>query len=167
MQLILMRHALAEERSERWPDDSLRPLTSEGERKHRLVSAALRRMDVTFDTLISSPLTRARQTADITAEVYGRKDAVIESDALGRGYSVEALAEFLGGFDDDSTLLCVGHEPDLSGFSAHLLHRSGDVSIEFKKSGVMGLAISGAVRPGAAMLLYFFKPGHLARLGRK
>ena len=77
MELVLMRHAIAEERSDRWPDDGKRPLTKEGERKHRAVSEALRRMGVTFDEILSSPLVRARQTAEITARAYGWSRPVV------------------------------------------------------------------------------------------
>ena len=169
MNLILMRHAIAEQRSaSRYPDDALRPLAKAGQKKHRAVSVALQRMGVDFDEILSSPLVRARQTAEITARVYGWTSEIVETDALGHGYSVEALAGFLNDRDPEATLLCVGHEPDISDFSAHLLHASGDVAIDFKKSGVIGLAVNGEVRPGAATLLYFLKPGHMAQLaGRK
>ena len=65
-----MRHAHAGEAdSRRWPGDRLRPLSDKGRRKHAVVADALRRMGVRFDRLLSSPLVRARQTADITAAV--------------------------------------------------------------------------------------------------
>ena len=85
MQLILMRHALAEERSDRWPDDGKRPLTKEGERKHRSISEALRRMGVAFDEILSSPLVRARQTADITARAYAWSRPSVVSPIPRRG----------------------------------------------------------------------------------
>ena len=166
MQLILMRHAIAEERSDRWPDDGKRPLTREGERKHRTVSEALRRMGVTFDEILSSPLVRARQTADITARVYGWKGSIVEAEELGYGFSFPALAARLDRFDGGASILCVGHEPDLSRFAARLLHGSGDVQIEFKKSGVLGLDLQHRVQPGSATLLWCLKPGHLARLAK-
>jgi phosphohistidine phosphatase len=166
MKLILMRHALAEERSERYPDDAARPLTKDGEKKHRLVSEGLRRMGVAFDELASSPLVRARQTAEITARAYEWQEEITETDVLGRGFSVPAATRFLEGFDPGSTLLCVGHEPDLSTLSARLLHSSGEVEIDFKKSGVMGLDLPDGPHLGSAVLLFFLKPGHLARLAR-
>jgi phosphohistidine phosphatase len=166
MQLILMRHALAEERSDRWPDDGKRPLTKEGERKHTAVSEALRRMGAAFDEILSSPLVRARQTAEITARAYAWNRPVVEADELGYRYSFPALAGRLEPFDRRASILCVGHEPDLSRFAGRLLHASGDVQIEFKKSGVLALSLDGAVEPGSATLLWFLKPGHLARLAK-
>jgi phosphohistidine phosphatase len=167
MQLILMRHAIAEERSARYADDALRPLNKGGEKKHRLVSEGMRRMGIDFDELVSSPLVRARQTADITAEVYGWESDIVETDVLGAGYSPAALNEFLGGYDETARVLCVGHEPDLSEYAAHLLHPSGDVEIAFRKSAVLGLDLPEGPKAGAAVLLYFLKPGHLARLARQ
>ncbi len=166
MQLILMRHAIAEQRGVSYPDDALRPLNREGRRRHRLVSEALRRTGVRFDELVSSPLVRARQTADITARVYGWKREIVETDALGAGFSVPAVRDFLSHFPDDATLLCIGHEPDLSTLAARLLHASGDVEIGFRKSGVMGLDLPEGLEPGSAVLLYFLKPGQMARLAR-
>jgi phosphohistidine phosphatase len=166
MQLILMRHAIAEERGDSYPDDALRPLTKKGRRKHQLVSDALRRMGVRFHELVSSPLVRARQTADITARVYGWKREIVETEALGAGFSVPAVRELISRFSDDATLLCVGHEPDLSTLAAHLLHASGDVEIAFRKSGVMGLDLPEGSQPGSALLLYFLKPGQMTRLAR-
>ena len=70
--LILMRHGEAGEAdSRRWPDDRQRPLTDAGRREHARVAEALRRMDVRFDRMLSSPLVRARETAEITARIYG------------------------------------------------------------------------------------------------
>jgi phosphohistidine phosphatase len=70
--LILMRHGEAGEAdSRRWPDDRRRPLTDAGRREHARVAEALRRMDVRFDRMLSSPLLRARETAEITARIYG------------------------------------------------------------------------------------------------
>ncbi len=167
MQLILMRHATAEQRGPGWPDDSLRPLTRAGERKHRLISKALRRMGIRFDELVSSPLVRARQTAEITARVYRWKGEIVETDALGHAFSIPHVCEFLAGRDPNAAVLAVGHEPDLSALAARLLHPSGDVEIAFKKSGVLGLDLPEGPRAGSGVLLYFLKPGHLAPLPRE
>jgi phosphohistidine phosphatase len=167
MKLILMRHAIAEQRSERYPDDALRPLSKEGERKHALVSESMRRMGIGFDELVSSPLVRARQTAEITARTYGWKSGIVEDEALGSGFTFGALCALLSRFDDGASVVCVGHEPDLSLSSARLLHASGAVQIDFKKSAVMGLDLPRGPVAGSAALLYFLKPGHLARLAAR
>jgi phosphohistidine phosphatase len=166
MKLILMRHAIAEQRSSKYPDDSQRPLSDEGERKHRAISEVMQQMGISFDVMISSPLVRARQTAEITAKVYGGKEEIIESDTLGGEFSVPAAIKLIQAQDAASTVLCVGHEPDFSTLAAALLHSSGDVEIDFKKSGVMGLDFPDRVAQGTAVLSYFLKPGHLARLAK-
>lgn len=166
MELILMRHALAEERSARWPDDTQRPLSKEGEKKHRAVSEALLSFGLRFDEIVSSPLIRARQTADITARVFGWNGTIQESDALGGGFDVPAVLRMLETYDAGARVLGVGHEPDFSELAATLLHASGDVEIAFKKSAVMGLELPSPPRQGSATLLYFLKPGHLVRAAR-
>ena len=167
MQLVLMRHAIAEQRSERWPDDSQRPLTRQGERKHRQISDTLRRMGVTFDQIATSPFVRARQTAEITARAYGWEEEIVETEALASGFGFTELVGFLESHAPEATVLCVGHEPDLSQFAGRLLHASGDVEIDFKKSGVMGLDLPEGLRPGGGVLLWFLKPGHAARVARR
>ena len=123
-------------------------------------------MGVTFDEILSSPLVRARQTAEITARVYGWSRPVVEAEELGYRFSFPALARRLERFDRRTSILCVGHEPDLSRFGGRLLHASGDVQIEFKKSGVLGLSLDAVVQPGSATLLWFLKPGHLVRIAK-
>ena len=62
-ELYLIRHGLAEERGEAWPDDTKRPLTDEGMSRMRKAARGLARLGVSFDAILTSPLTRARQTA--------------------------------------------------------------------------------------------------------
>jgi phosphohistidine phosphatase len=123
-------------------------------------------MGVAFDESLSSPLVRARQTAEITARAYAWNRPVVEAEELGYRYSFPALAGRLERFDRRAAILCVGHEPDLSRFAGRLLHTSGDVQVDFKKSGVLALSLDGAIEPGSATLLWFLKPGHLARLAK-
>ena len=66
-ELYLVRHGLAEERGEKWPDDTKRPLTEEGIVRMRKAARGLARLGVAVDVVLTSPLVRARQTADIVA----------------------------------------------------------------------------------------------------
>ena len=165
MRLILMRHAHAGEADpRRWPDDRQRPLSDKGRRKHAVVADALRRMGVRFDRLLSSPLVRARQTADITAAVYGGTPAIEETPALGDRAALPDLLAALAGLPADAAVLCVGHEPFLSEAEAALISRGGPVRIEMRKSGVAGLDFKGRPVAGAGTLLYHFRPRELLAL---
>ena len=80
--LYLIRHGVAEERGEEYPDDSKRPLTAQGISRLRKEAQALDELGVTIEQIITSPLLRTRQTADVIAESLKGKPAVVTSDAL-------------------------------------------------------------------------------------
>ena len=82
LELYLIRHGVAAERGEEFPDDSKRPLTSEGIARLRKEAKALEGLGVSFDQILSSPLVRARQTADVFAEELKGKPPIANTDAL-------------------------------------------------------------------------------------
>jgi broad specificity phosphatase PhoE len=65
--LLLVRHAIAEERGAAWPDDDQRPLSHDGARKWKRAARGLARVVPSVDLLLTSPLTRTFQTAEILA----------------------------------------------------------------------------------------------------
>ncbi len=167
MKLILIRHAKAGERDQRrYPDDRLRPLTSEGRREQRLVARALRKLSIGFDHLLTSPLVRARETAEITAREMKFGGDIAEIALLGEDFSIDGLIKSLSRFSPDTTVCCVGHEPDLGKFAGALLHQDGDVSLDFKKSAVLGIEFPNKPARGSGTLLYFMRPNHLSSLLR-
>ena len=82
LELYLIRHGIAAERGEEYPDDSKRPLTSTGMTRVRQEARALNALKVGFDVIISSPLVRTKQTAEIIAGTLKEKPAIVTSDAL-------------------------------------------------------------------------------------
>ena len=68
IELYLIRHGIAEERGPEWPDDSKRPLTGKGITALKQEAKALAALGISFDLIISSPLMRTRQTANVFAE---------------------------------------------------------------------------------------------------
>ena len=82
LELYLIRHGVAAERGEDYPDDSKRPLTSDGIARLRKEAKALSALDIGFDQILSSPLVRARQTADVFAEEMKSKPPIANTDAL-------------------------------------------------------------------------------------
>ena len=66
--LYLVRHAVAEERGPAWPDDTLRPLTERGQRRFARAATGFVRLEGVPDSILTSPLVRARQTAEIAGE---------------------------------------------------------------------------------------------------
>jgi len=162
--LILMRHGEAGEAdSRRWPDDRQRPLTDAGRREHARVAEGLRRMGVRFDRLLSSPLVRARETAEITARAFGGTPAPELTDLLGD--RAEPAATLTGlAVVEASALLCVGHEPTLSRLASLLISRDGSARIEMAKSGVAVIDCVGQVAPGRGVLRMHLRPSELVGL---
>lgn len=165
MQAILIRHAKAEARDARsWPDDDLRPLTADGRSEQRAATRAMKRMGIKFDFLVTSPLLRARETAEIVAKGYRWPEPPQVADELGHGYAVDAVVRLLARFPPASAVALVGHEPDLSNLAGGLVTRDGRLNIAVKKSGVVGIEFDGPAESGKGVLLFHLKPAHLRKL---
>ena len=80
IELYLIRHGLAAERGKDWPDDSKRPLTPEGIARLRKEARGLNAVGVTFDQIVTSPLIRARQTADVFSEELKSRPPIVTAD---------------------------------------------------------------------------------------
>ena len=157
MRLLLMRHADAS-------NDAPRPLTEVGRQEQRLVSDALRRMGITFDHLLASPLLRARETAEIVAKAVEFRGAIEETPTLGDDFTVDGLLAQLAALPPEAAVACIGHEPHMSRLAAALFTPDGNLSIEMKKSGVIGIQCDGHPKRGNGTLLFAFRPEELLRL---
>lgn len=165
MEIILVRHAKAEARdANSWPDDDQRPLTAEGRAEQRAAARAMKKMGIKFDFLLTSPLLRARETADLLARGYRWSEAPQAVEELGHGYAVGAVVKLLAKFPPASTVAMVGHEPDLSDLTGALTTKDGRLNIAVKKSGVVGIEFDGPAEAGKGTLLFHLKPGHLRKL---
>ena len=165
MDVILIRHAEAGERdAAQWPDDALRPITPDGRRKHLAVSRAMRKLGIEFDFLVTSPLVRARETAEIVAEAWDWDEDPLMDDALGPECSATGVVRLLARFPPDKTVALVGHEPSFSAVAAALIGGSGDARITLKKSGAIGISFDGAAALGRGALSWLWKPGQLKRV---
>ena len=165
MEVILIRHAKAETRDPNtWSDDDLRPLTAEGRAEQRAAARAMKKMGIKFDFLVTSPLLRATETADIVAGAYRWPEPPQVAQELGHGYAVGAAVKLLAKFPPDASVALVGHEPDLSHLAGALISASGDVNIAVKKSGVVGIEFSGQAESGKGTLLFHLKPSHLRKV---
>jgi len=132
--LFLIRHAIACEPGPKYPDDNLRPLTKRGRQKMRDAAKGFARIAPRIDVVVTSPLVRAKQTADI---VFAELDPAPERDVLNElapDTSPGDLAEALGRYKEKGTIALVGHEPVLGFFAAWLL--GAQQPIPFKKGGI-------------------------------
>jgi phosphohistidine phosphatase len=157
MLVYFMRHGEAEE-SAGGQGDSARRLTEKGRRRTRDSAQTLRKLAVTVPMIITSPLVRARQTADIVGEVLGAP--VIEDSGLA-GCNLEQLAEVLEAHKVSGTVMVVGHEPDFSAMVGELIGRG---HVEMKKGAVACVSVQGLAR-GGGVLVWLMSGKDLAALG--
>jgi phosphohistidine phosphatase len=147
-QLWVLRHAEAEPHGTR--SDSERRLTPRGEQQARVAGAALARMAPGFEAVLSSPKTRARQTAELAAGQWeGAQRKLLQlHDPLASGFDGRQALDALSGIGADGRLLIVGHEPDLSGVLADLTGGR----VDLKKGGLAVVRLEGVGGELAALL---------------
>jgi phosphohistidine phosphatase len=166
MKLLIVRHAIAEDRFEfakHEVDDGQRPLTAKGIERMRACARGLKRLIERIDVLATSPLRRARQTADILQESLGApKPMVVEQ--LAPGQEPDELADWLGFLPADSTVAVVGHEPDLSELIGWLTTGEAHSLVELKKGAACLLDLPGSPCAGGATLEWLLPPRALRLL---
>lgn len=165
MQLLVIRHAIAEERDDfarTGKDDRLRPLTDEGRKKMKQAARGLRGLVPDIPLLATSPLTRAAQTGAILDSVYGGlKEVEIEELAPDA-----SPVEFLSWLRKQKAerVAVVGHEPSLSLMVSWLLTGTEHRLLAFRKGGACLLDFPGKVGAGTAILLWALTPSQLRQL---
>ncbi len=160
LELYLIRHGIAEERGPEYPDDSKRPLTSKGMSMLRREAKALNGLGVTFDLIITSPLTRTRQTAAIFAEHLEGKPTVSQSDALAPAGTPAAVMQEIARHARKARIALVGHEPNIGELAARLIGARSP--IEFKKGAVCRIDFD-VLPPKAHGQLRWFLPPRMLR----
>src|SRR5687768_492507 len=113
MKLFFLRHGIAEDRRSGFPDEQRR-LTAEGIDEMRDVGQGMKALGLQFEAILTSPLTRARETAELAARALGQEDRLHEEPRLASGATFSAFEAALQGRSPRDSVLLVGHEPDLS-----------------------------------------------------
>jgi phosphohistidine phosphatase len=155
IELYLIRHGVAEERGEAWPDDAKRPLTQEGMAKLRRAARALERLDVALDVIVTSPLVRTRQTAEIIAGGHDPRAHIVVAESLAPGGSFAAVMADLEKQAKRSRLAIVGHEPGIGEMAARLIGTRHP--IPFKKGAIARIDVEG-LPDGPGDLRWFMTP---------
>ena len=162
LELYLIRHGVAAERGEEYPDDSKRPLTSGGISRLRTEAKALEELGVGFDHSITSPLTRTRQTADIFAESLKSKPSLSQSDALAPAGTSAAVIQELAKHMRKGRIALVGHEPNIGELAARLI--GARLPLEFKKGGICRIDFEVFPPKGVGQLRWFVTPRMLREI---
>jgi phosphohistidine phosphatase len=161
MRILFIRHAIAADRAGADTGDAERPLTPQGARRFRRTARGLTRLVRRPDAILTSPLLRARQTAEIAADAWGRvKPMPLQALASGEWGGIgKALASMSG----DSTVALVGHEPSLSRLLARLLGSRDAERFAFRKGGAALVDLPAGLDEGAS-LVWFLPPRALRGL---
>lgn len=114
MRIYFLRHGIAEDREKWQGDDADRPLTEKGRKRLERTAKNIAPLDLELNAMITSPLVRARQTAEIMAKTLKLKDALHEDARLAPGFNLDALKLLLAEYSECKAILLVGHEPDFS-----------------------------------------------------
>lgn len=159
--LYLIRHGLAGDRGD-YPNDDERPLTKAGKKKTRQVAQRLRDLELQFNLMLTSPLVRAKQTADLLMEA-GLADQLQMVDFLGDSSPINAWLAWLAAWQhpDPASLALVGHEPKLSAWAEQLVFGSSSGTISLKKAGVIGLSVPLDADPIGHSTLFWLAPPRL------
>ena len=164
-ELYLIRHAIAAERGEDWPDDDKRPLTARGVSRFKESVAGLIRLEVTVDEIFTSPLVRAKQTAQLLAAGLPGKPTVKILEALAPGHAPESVLAQLARAARRRRIALVGHEPGLGELAAHLI--GAGRALPFKKGGTCRIDVESLTSRRAGALNWFVTPKVLRALGKK
>src|SRR5712691_710324 len=160
MNLYVLRHGLAVEHgAPGYARDADRPLTPKGKRKLEQIADAMDAMALSFGLILSSPYTRARQTAEIVADtLHARKKLEYSEDLVPDG-SFKKLIEGLNDLKSrPEDVLLVGHEPYLSGLISLLVSGDSDFSVVMKKGGLCKLFIESLKHGRCAALEWLLTP---------
>lgn len=161
IELYLIRHAAAEERGPEWPDDARRPLTADGIARMKKAARGLKRLGVRFDVVLSSPLVRARQTADVVAGAFDEKPPLVIISSLAPGGRYADLLSDLQKQVRRTRIALVGHEPDLGRLAARLA--GSRRALEFKKGAACRIDLE-ALPPERSGTLRWFLPPSILRV---
>ena len=162
LEVYLVRHGIAAERGKDWPDDSKRPLTPEGLVSLRKEARALNKLGVSFDQIVSSPLVRTRQTADVFNEELKGHPEIVLSDALAPAGTPAGVIQELTKHVRKARLALVGHEPNLGELAAELI--GARAPLEFKKGGICRIDFDVLPPKGTGRLRWFVTPKMLRKV---
>lgn len=155
-ELYIIRHGIAADPQD-LETDEVRPLTKEGDRKTKKIAKRLDRLGLSFDVIFTSPLLRARQTAEILQDV-GLGNQLQECAALAPGGDIHQWLAQLAQLSDCQHVAIVGHQPDLGNWAEQLIWGEVKGNLVLKKAGVMGLSLPESESPIGRSSLFWLTP---------
>jgi phosphohistidine phosphatase len=163
MRVVLFRHGIATDRADHsCPPDPARPLTAKGVERTRRAARGLARLGVSPDVILTSPYTRAVQTAEIAADTLGHAGELQQVEDLLPSADPHRFASLVGG-DESGEILCAGHNPHLSCLLSLLIAGDTEPVLWLKKAGAAAIELDDPFERGE--LLWLMPPRALRRLG--
>ena len=162
MNCYFLRHGIAVDSAEWHGSDDDRPLTAEGSTRMEREAKAIAELLPDLELIVTSPLVRARQTAQFVAERLRLRN-VVEDGRIAHGFNARACQAILTAHPDAESVMLVGHEPSMSLTIGHAI---GSASIELKKAALAGIELDD---PSAAKgtLFCLIPPRVLVALGKR
>ncbi len=167
MQILIIRHAKAGQRGLLGfigKKDAARPLTDAGRKDMRKAAKGLQSLVPEIDVLATSPLARARETADIVSKKYD-DTPVTELALLAPGGSKEDVLAWLREQKPTATVALVGHEPDLGMLASWLLAGGKESFVTLKKGAACLIEMSETPTPGCGRLEWLLPSAALRKRG--
>lgn len=161
IELYIIRHGLAGTPLQDQTLDEERPLTRKGKEKMKEIAKGLKAQKISFDLVATSPLLRAKETAEIINAHCGKAKEVAVTDLLSPGGSYDSLIKFLNKLKKSKKVAIVGHEPFLSGFASYCLSKNKSSFMKLKKGGVLMLEIEDVIQPGGCILSWLIQPSQI------
>ena len=156
MEIYLLRHGVAEETAATGRDADRR-LTEEGRQKLRRVLERAHQAGVAPSLILTSPLRRALETAEIAARELGYEGKLVRTAALEPSSSPQQVWEEIRLRRDESAILLAGHEPLFSSTVAYLLGSSREI-VHFRKGAIVRIDVEAFAAAPAGVLQWMLTP---------
>lgn len=158
IEVYFIRHGIAAERGT-YANDEERPLTPEGDRKTRQIAQRLTELSLAVDLILTSPLIRAHQTAEILRN-HRLSETVEEFAALSPDGSFHSWLTWLDEWRQSARqgLALVGHQPDLGDWAEQLIWGESRGRLILKKAGIIGVKVPKTGNPVASSELFWLTP---------
>jgi phosphohistidine phosphatase len=167
MDLYVLRHGVAEERSTAgFSNDDQRPLTAKGARRMARQVRGLQSLGVSIDVIISSPLARAVQTAEIVHEGLRMDTRLVTSNALApNGSPSQLVSQLATGYSSTEDVMVVGHEPSLSSLISVLTTGNPEPVVRLRKGALCKLRLPAPRYGRCGWIEWSMTPKQMVNLG--
>ena len=155
--VYLIRHGIAANREDYAEDDTQRPLTVEGVQKTGKIARRLRELGLQFDLILSSPLLRARQTAEVL-QAAGLSAQLELSPHLAPEGTLSDWWSDRRNWRDYPSLALVGHEPNLGHWTEMLVWGEVQSRLVVKKASIIGVSLPESGSPMGRSNLFLLAP---------